>query len=201
MIFKIWGERNSGTTYLETLIKLNFPENYAPTECWKHSSDYKKYDDEVNIFIVRNLHDWLVSMYNNPYHMIPCDTFEEFLTIKQKNTKEEKYILYDTDNTIFDIRYHKISHIFNYCDMHSSILINLTYLQNNTEGVLKQINDNFKLNKTSYITTVPHTKTEELIQNRTYNIKVHEYSHIIDKYKNDEIEKKIVDYTLTIFIK
>lgn len=81
MIFKIYGERNSGTNFLTRLLKTNFGERYVFEDhldlntsiCyyWKHG-----YPDEslneindriINIFIVRNLRKWLVSMYHNPY--------------------------------------------------------------------------------------------------------------------------------------
>ena len=81
MIFKIYGERNSGTNFLTRLLKTNFGENFVFEDhldlntsiCyyWKHG-----YPDQflnlisdriITIFIVLDLRKWLVSMFHNPY--------------------------------------------------------------------------------------------------------------------------------------
>ena len=76
MLFKINGERNSGTTFLYQLIKTNFGnviehENIYETidnkkhiicKYWKHgvpSNTIKTINDRViDIFIFRNLEEW-----------------------------------------------------------------------------------------------------------------------------------------------
>jgi hypothetical protein len=81
MIFKIYGERNSGTNFLTLLLKTNFGDRYVFEDhldlntsiCyyWKHGypdQDLNKVDEEVvTIFIIRDLTKWLVSMYHNPF--------------------------------------------------------------------------------------------------------------------------------------
>ncbi|MBW3020332.1 hypothetical protein KY334_03470 [Candidatus Woesearchaeota archaeon] len=76
---QIFGERNSGTNYLKSLIKLNFENIDITTEFgWKHwfpfsegDPHYKgKKDSECCLFIViyRNPFDWLRSFHQNPWH-------------------------------------------------------------------------------------------------------------------------------------
>ena len=81
MIFKIYGERNSGTNFLTKLLKLNFGDNLVFSDhidlntsiiyYWKHGypdKNFKESDDLViDIFIVRSLEKWIISMFNNPY--------------------------------------------------------------------------------------------------------------------------------------
>lgn len=81
MIFKIYGERNSGTNFLNRLLKTNFGDKYVFEDhldlntsiCyyWKHGYPDNSLNNAnekiVNIFIIRDLRKWLVSMYYNPY--------------------------------------------------------------------------------------------------------------------------------------
>lgn len=80
MKFKIYGERNSGTNFLEKILKNSFYietisniilENNI-TKRWKHElPKIKKENNIIHFFIIRNLKEWLISMYNNPYELIP----------------------------------------------------------------------------------------------------------------------------------
>ena len=81
MLFKIYGERNSGTNFLTRLLKTNFGERYVFEDhldlntsiCyyWKHGYPDQSLnlisDRIITIFIVRDLRKWLVSMFHNPY--------------------------------------------------------------------------------------------------------------------------------------
>ena len=79
MVFKIHGERNSGTKFLTELFEANFvfgcfQEYYHDNRCyyWKHGIDFEKRTaSQIDIFIVRNLEDWLISMFYKPYHLTP----------------------------------------------------------------------------------------------------------------------------------
>lgn len=103
MFFKVYGERNSGTNFLTELLKTNFGEhsvfdnhidfNTSVVYYWKHGYpdiELKKADDTViDIFIIRSLEKWIVSMFHNPYGLDFEDksiNFEFFL--KQKNSIE-----------------------------------------------------------------------------------------------------------------
>ena len=72
--FTIYGERCSGTNYLETIIKMNFDVDITWEYGWKHffgiyDDLIKDSDDTLFICIVRNLPDWINSFYRSPYHL------------------------------------------------------------------------------------------------------------------------------------
>ena len=83
---KIYGERNSGTNYMEQLIRHNYRnlhilDNYfvgSGGTGWKHGIPYpNRYDKDSTLIIVvfRDLNDWLLSMYYNSYHLRSIPTF------------------------------------------------------------------------------------------------------------------------------
>lgn len=64
--YTIYGERCSGTTYLENIINMNFDANITYEYGWKHFfgfNELKNSDDTLFICIVRNLPDWINSFY------------------------------------------------------------------------------------------------------------------------------------------
>lgn len=72
--YTIYGERCSGTTYLENVINLNFDVNITWDYGWKHFFGFhddalKNSDDTLFICIVRNLPDWINSFYREKYHL------------------------------------------------------------------------------------------------------------------------------------
>jgi len=76
---KIYGERCSGTNYLEQLILTNFNVKSLQTIYgWKHFFGYsqlKNTDDTLFIGIVRDPTDWLNSFYINHHHL-PITLYE-----------------------------------------------------------------------------------------------------------------------------
>lgn len=79
--YTIYGERCSGTTYLENIIDMNFEANLTWEYGWKHFFGFlddrlKNSDDTLFICIVKNLPDWINSLYRNPHHLpksLTCD--------------------------------------------------------------------------------------------------------------------------------
>ena len=70
--FTIYGERCSGTTYLEQIINLNFKADITWEYGWKHFfgfHDLTNSDDTLFICIVRNPYDWINSFYKYQYHL------------------------------------------------------------------------------------------------------------------------------------
>jgi hypothetical protein len=204
VLFKVNGERNSGTTFLTDILMENeFPvyingisENFFH---WKHSipkPDIKNVDDKVvDLFIFRNLDDWLVSMYKNPYNLIRSNTVEEFLTKKQRSNNLVPYNRDDNGKTIFEIRYYKFQKIMEYAKSNNDVIfVNLEYLQSesNLFHFFQHLNSTY-LNRTrsNYITKIPHTKNGKLILNREYEVDINLFKPIIDQYKNNEIESFI----------
>ena len=85
--FTIYGERCSGTNYLENVIKLNFDARLTWKYGWKHFFGFqddalKNSDDTLFICIVRNLPDWINSFFREKHH----------LPIKYKNISEKEKI-------------------------------------------------------------------------------------------------------------
>lgn len=222
-IFKINGERNSGTNFLEKILKINNFSVYVhkvnikkkTIQYWKHgvpTDNQKNINNKViDIFIFRELKSWLVSMFKNPYELennFRCN-FKLFLEKKQSsnnywiNENNEILNMDDNDKDIFEIRKHKFNEICKYRDNNKNIIfVNLTYLQNenNLLEFLNILNDNYvKNNKREYILKIPHTKTKSNdYKNNTYNINIDEYIDIINSKKNNEIEDFINNLTYII---
>jgi len=76
-IVKIYGERNTGTIYLEWLMTNNFRVNISntPEFGWKHRiapmkdelSEYAK-NELIYLCLNKNPYSWLLSMHKRPYH-------------------------------------------------------------------------------------------------------------------------------------
>ena len=234
MLLKINGERNSGTNFLYQLIKRNFvtsPYNsrlnisnkknnanvylfeheVKKKVCyyWKHgipcNSIKQNADLVVDLFIIRDLDSWLVSMFYNTYHLNKISEYTNFLTDPQvSNEKNEKDFRTmdvlnadDTGKNIFEIRYYKLNAIFDYFEKNDNvILVNLEYLQNpeQCKYFLSHLNYLYKINNdtTEYNIKINHTKTKRSTQiNQVYNINNDDYRTIIDQNKNEEIESRI----------
>jgi hypothetical protein len=100
--YTIYGERCSGTTYLEQIINLNFDIEITWSYGWKHFfgfNDLSNTDDVLFIGIVRNLCDWVNSLYREKYHLKPEIT---------KNTNSffnnTFYSFYDSNTEIMEDR-------------------------------------------------------------------------------------------------
>lgn len=72
--FTIYGERCSGTNYLENIITINFDVEVTWQYGWKHffgfqDNQLQNSDDTLFICIVRNLPDWINSFYKYKHHL------------------------------------------------------------------------------------------------------------------------------------
>jgi hypothetical protein len=70
--FIIYGERCSGTNYLQELIELNFDVETTWDYGWKHFfgfNDVSKSDNTLFVCIVRDPYTWINSMYRIPHHI------------------------------------------------------------------------------------------------------------------------------------
>lgn len=212
VLFKINGERNSGTNFLELILNLNnFPTYAHKVENnivyhWKHgvpSEDYKQLDEMVvDLFIFRNLEDWLISFSNNNYHLKTCNNFKDFLTLPQipDNINLLDYrtnkCLNEDDNgrTVFQIREYKFNKIMEYKKNNKDVIfVNLSFIQEpkNLSHFFDFLADKYipKLKVKNYILNIKHTKDDSNKKNRTYNeININEYRDIIDSNLNEEIE-------------
>jgi glycosyltransferase involved in cell wall biosynthesis len=226
-LFKINGERCSGTNFIHNLIEKNFKYVYSNhfdntnTICynWKHgipTNEFKNIKPRViDIIVFRKLDKWLVSMFKNSHSLKPYNTFEEFITCKQEpdnNYYDMNYIDYktkkqvnidDTDKTIFEIRYYKYKKLMEYFNNNNNvILVNLDYIQNDNKCILflSELNRIFKLNNKSLALEKKHAKNKGENINTDYNLDINKYNNIIDQYKDSEIENEIDNLMFVIKI-
>jgi len=98
----IYGERCSGTNYLEELLLLNFDVEIVWCYGWKHFfgfNDLSNTDDTLFIGIIRNLEDWINSLYKEKYHL-PNELTENIDTFLNNTF----YSIYDNGDEIMDDR-------------------------------------------------------------------------------------------------
>lgn len=208
---KIFGERNSGTNFLQNLIIKNVPRckiyssYYKGGSGWKHGIPKIKLFNNLNntlfIFIIRNLNDWIKSMYFNPYsYKKPCDInyfLNNKLEIYEKRDDHDVNIYEYEKQNIIDLRYYKIKSYFNlYNKVNNALFINLTDLQNDNKKFLLFLQDKYNIYIHKNIRHVNnHTKIKNYKkQNKNYDIVV---PKIIKKNINIEnfverLEKKIL---------
>lgn len=219
VLFKINGERNSGTNFIERILKKNNIPVFVQlikgniVKYWKHGvpiSNKNIDTDVVDIFIFRDLKEWLVSMYKNPYELEESCDFKYFLERKHVSKTNwldwdnKKHVNYDdNDKTIFEIRYHKISSIMKYCECNSNIVfVNLSYLQENsvnTERFIQALCKTYlNINKQNIISVIPHTKTSKNIKNQIYDININNYTVIINRLMDTTIEEFVSNLTFTM---
>jgi len=186
---KIFGERNSGTRFLMKLIQSNitdinlYPNSYSSSTGWKHGfprlERFNNPNETLFIFIIRDLDEWLISMYNNPYHFIKPTSIDKFisepLNIHEPRLDHDVNINIEEHQNIIDLRYAKIKNylrVFN--NVSNAIFINLGDLQQNNNKFLQFIKHTYSLNITEPFTRVDnHTKdTTILCPNRIYDTKL-----------------------------
>ena len=170
----IYGERCSGTNYLEEILLLNFDVEIVWSYGWKHFfgfDDLNDSNDVLFIGIVRNLCDWVNSLYRNPHHLPSeltkdIDTFlnNSFYSINDDNSEklnDRNIETYERYKNIFELRHIKNKFLVekmptivkNYC------LITYDNLIENFVDVMNKIKDynlsiksniNFPLNTYNY---------------------------------------------------
>jgi hypothetical protein len=133
--YTIYGERCSGTNYLENIININFDVKITWEYGWKHFFGFqddklKNSDDTLFICIVRNLPDWINSFYREMHHlpllyknnMSEEEKLEEFLNKEfwsfndnNMNRDTKKELMHDRNiytgeryKNIFELRHTKI---------------------------------------------------------------------------------------------
>jgi hypothetical protein len=122
--FTIYGERHSGTNWLEKIITNTFDVPISWEYDHKHffgCCDWNKLGTAHNtlfIGIVRNIYNWTKGMIKTPYHLERKDIFSINPWVSYVNGKElfcdshwYDHIKY-TD--IFDMRHHKIEFLYLY---------------------------------------------------------------------------------------
>jgi len=162
--FTIFGERCSGTNFLENVIKENFNLELTFKYAWKHffcNSDLSHSDETLFIGIIRNPIYWINSLYKDKHH-IPLEntkTINDFLfnvcySVNKVHdpkpiieTNDFNYITKKPYKNIFQMR--KFKNYFLTTIMPTKvknyILINYEALTNHYEYTLNTIKDSFNL--------------------------------------------------------
>ena len=165
--FTIYGERCSGTYYLERLIAYNFDIKVTWEYGWKHFfgfNDLSDSDETLFIGIVREPVDWIMSFCNQPWHVankLKGKGFEHFVL---GGDNKEFYSFYEDGReitadhnmikggrykNIFELRATKCTFLMK--DMKKKVknykLIKLEDLQKDYEKILTQLEKKFKLKR------------------------------------------------------
>lgn len=185
----IYGERCSGTNYLEELLTENFDVTLVWDYGWKHFfgfNELKNTDGVLFIGIVRNLHDWINSLYKKKHHLPKDNTKDvnsflnnEFYSVD----KDNKEIMNDRNiyaknsryKNIFELRH--VKNKFLVKDMpklvKNYLLITYDDLVSNFGNTMKKIK-NYKLSVKSNIKfpiNISHYKkeTDKIFVKKDYN--------------------------------
>ncbi len=167
--FTIYGERCSGTNYLEELIINNFHIDITWEYGWKHFFGFYEFDfndknSPLFIGIVRNPIDWINSFSKEQHHienrLKPINNFlfdkvvsvDEFSSIIKEDLN---YVTKENYKNIFELRKYKNDYLMNIMPTKANnyILLNYENLRDNTFNVLEQIRIQFNLIKknTEYV--------------------------------------------------
>ena len=176
--FTIYGERCSGTNYLENLILDNFNIDITWNYGWKHFfgfynfSNTEEEDNTLFIGIIRNPITWIDSFFNNQHHINPfIDDINTFLTKEIKSTNDDNEIIEDRNyvngkiyKNIFELRFYKNYYLINIMPqkVKNYILIKYEDLSSFTIRTLTNIETKFNLKRKSpEIKNIKYYKSEK----------------------------------------
>jgi hypothetical protein len=203
--FTIYGERCSGTNFLEHAIKNNFELEYNTKYSWKHFFGFYNFNNNISndeedqtlfIGIVRNPITWINSFFNKMHH-IPIENrqnintflFNEFYSIYEDKPEEiiedRNIVTKDRYKNIFELR--KVKNNYLIYDMKDNvknyILIKYEDLRDNYDVVLDFLQKKFNLNK----------KNKNYIKIDTYKGKLKSLFIKKNVTLNPNIIKKIIE--------
>jgi hypothetical protein len=159
--FTIYGERCSGTNYLEQLIIANLEISVTWQYGYKHFfgfSDLKNSDDTLFFGIVRSPVAWLDSFIKNPYHIpqqnknIKSFLLDKFYSVNDKNEviKEDlNYTNKQVYKNIYELRFVKNDFLLNIMPklVKNYVFINYEYIKAEPFDFLEAIRIQFNLKK------------------------------------------------------
>ena len=192
----IYGERCSGTNYLESIMKNNFEIDITWNYGWKHFygfNDYLNSDNVLFIGIIRNPFDWINSLFIDkhhiPHHLNNIHDFlnKEFWSIH--DNRELGEIMEDRNiftkeryKNIFELRYIKIKYLLEilHTKVKNCIIIKYEDLINDFQNTINKIK-NYGLPIKDDI-KYPVNISYDCKYKNTYNKKIKKYKkHIISK--------------------
>jgi hypothetical protein len=210
--FTIFGERCSGTNFLEHAIKENFELEYTIKYAWKHFFGHYSFEnnEEENqtlfIGIVRNPITWIDSLFSKMHHIpdenklsIKTFLFNEFYSVyedRPEEIMEDRHI--DTKKrykNIFEMRDIKNQYLIN--DMKGKvknyILIRYEDLRDNYNVILDFLKTKFNLvpkNK-EYVTIDTYKGNNKKIYVKKNVTLTKKIINVIKKNINNEQEKSL----------
>jgi hypothetical protein len=209
--FTIFGERCSGTNYLEHIIKENFTIELTWNYGFKHFfgfSDFSNSDDTLFVCIIRNPCDWFNSLYINKHHLpiYMRNNEENFLNSEVFSMVDEqgdgKEVIKNDINietkekykNIFELRHVKMKYLIETMPtkVKNYILIRYEDLLNDFEKTMNRFLQ-FQLEiKTSHF---PYNNTKKDFKyggkyKKNNNSLIHEESILKNKHFDDTYEKK-----------
>ena len=219
--FTIYGERCSGTNFLESAIKENFQLEITWKYGWKHFFGHYNFqkapsdiDKTLFIGIIRNPIEWLDSFYKELHHIpsqnrISPEVFllnEHYSTIDNYSTIEKmndrNIITKERYKNIFELR--KVKNDYLIYDLQKYIkkyiLIKYEDLKNNYNEILSYIENTFNLTRINK--NLPFTKIINYKGDKNKKIyhekKVNFSEEIINIIKNnlDEKQESLLGYEL-----
>ena len=212
---KIFGERNSGTNFIERLIEKNclninvFSSYYRGGTGWKHGFPNIKYfnklDNTLFIFVIRDLELWLKSMYNQPYHYKRPQNIRDFinnnLIMEDKRLDHDVNVNPNEKQNILQLRYSKMQKYIDFCDLvRHFVFINLEDIQIKPKKFINFLNLNYQIKISSILNSIPnHTKSNLKNRNRAWNTDIPK--ELLRTKENIKYEKFVSDLKIDFFYK
>lgn len=170
--YTVMGERCSGTNFLENAILKNFEIELIWHYGYKHFFGFYNFknknpiikddDDVLFLAIIREPVSWIDSLFNKKHH-IPIENRNDI----HKFLNNEFYSIDDNENeimedrnyrngkrykNIFEMRYFKNHYLIQHKKrVKNFLLIRYEDLKNNYEGILKFIEEKYKLKRKSKV--------------------------------------------------
>ena len=199
--FTIYGERCSGTNYLEQLMVENFNIEVDWKYNWKHFFGFYDFkhtveeDETLFIGIVRDPLHWLYSLYLNKHHFPnELHILQNFLTHEfyslnndnSLNTTDLNYITHQKYKTIFELRKLKNDFLMTIMPkkVKNYILIRYEDLRDNNTQILYLIKSRFNLtNKYTIYKNISYYKNYKNIEYKKHsNEHMMSFNHDVIKF-------------------
>lgn len=203
--YAIFGERHSGTNWLEKVINTRLylsNKNYFGENSSKHFLRFLDWNrlsnahDTLFICITRNIYDWIHGFYKLPHHVGAniCYDMHHFLTSEWKNEdRDYDYITLQPYKNIFELRKSKLIFYYSYLSILVDNLIIIKYedLMIDPENIINYISNLYGCNKTQN----QYSKMLKPMIKKPYKIKK-ETRKIINKLTSWDTEKTFGYYLL-----
>jgi len=162
--FTIYGERCSGTNYLEELMLKNFDINVTWDYGWKHYFGHRNLQNtkDVNttlfLGIVRDPISWINSFYKEQHHVggsrrnIKAFLLNRFYSVHPDNSvhlEDLNYVTKKMYRNIFEMRFYKNFYLINIMPKKVKNYSLITYknLKKNTHEILNMLQEKHNLKK------------------------------------------------------